>query len=147
MLSRKVVATVFIVIALGLGGVFFAATTYPVGLSGYFQPEYYTQFGPLAICVELLLAGGYLYFGHRKANFTLALFGFTVVAEVFFNLIGLSPTTIPLYARLILLACSAVSLRLAFTNAYRLGRISALGAMGSFILGNLVELFFNDLFV
>ncbi len=147
MFSRKVIATIFIAIALGLGGVFFAAITYPVGLADYFQPAYYTQFGPLAICVELLLAGGYLFGGHRKANFTLALFGFTVLAEVFFNLIGLFPPTIPLYARLILLACSAVSLRLAFTNAYRLGRISALGAVGSFILGNIVEFFFNDLFL
>lgn len=145
MLKRKIIASAFIIIALVLGAIFFSEISFPKGLEGYFKTEYYGQFGPLAICVELLIAGFYLFTAHPKTNFTMALFAFTVLSDLFFNIIGLITTLLPIYALVIFLCCAVFALWLAFTNAFSLGRISLVGAIGSFILGNAVELFFNYL--
>ncbi len=145
MKKRKAIAAIFILIALVLGIIFFLNLSFPVGLAGYVKKEYYNQFGPLAICIELLVAGYYLFKGHQKANFTLALFAFTILLDVFFNLIGLFTSIVPAYATFIFLACAGISLWLAFSNAFNLGRITLIAVLGSFILGNAVELFFNFL--
>jgi len=145
MKKRKFLASAFIVIALVLGALFYSEIVFPVGIEGYFKTEYYSQFGPLAICVELLIAGIYLFTAHPKTNFTMALFAFTVILDLFFNTIGLITTLVPIYALVIFLCCAVFALWLAFSNAFSLGRISLVGAIGSFILGNAVELFFNYL--
>lgn len=142
---RKIIASAFIIIALVLGTIFFSEIMFPKGLEGYFKIAYYSQFGPLAICVELLIGGFYLFLGHPKTNFTMALFAFTALLDPFFNLIGLFTTLVPVYAMVIFLCCAVIGLWLAFSNAFNLGRISFFGALGSFILGNAVELFFNYL--
>ncbi len=145
MKKRKIIASVFIIIALVLSAIFFLEIVFPKGLEGYFKTEYYGQFGPLAICVELLIAGFYLFTGNPKTNFAMALFAFTVLSDLFFNIIGLITTLVPIYALVIFLCCSLFALWLAFSNAFGTGRISFAGAFGSFILGNAVELFFNYL--
>ena len=145
MVQRKLVATIFILIALSLGTVFYYDINFPIGYDGYFNKDYYGQFGPLAICVELFIAGYYVFKKHSKANFTLALFGFTVLLDIFFNLIGLFSSNIPLYANIIFVLCAITSLWMSFANVFDLGKISFWGALWSFILGNLVELFFNYL--
>ncbi len=145
MKKRKIIASVFIIIALILGSIFFSEIEFPMGMEGYFKTEYYSQFGSLAICVELLIAGFYLFSGHPNTNFTMALFAFTVMLDLFFNTIGLITTLLPIYALVIFLCCAVFALWLAFSNAFSLGRISLVGAIGSFILGNAVELFFNYL--
>lgn len=130
-------------IALVLGIIFFQDITFPVGLEEYFKAAYYNQFGPLALCVELLVAGLYLYQGHPKANFTLALFGFSALLDPVFNYFGIFATQLPVYATVIFILCGLLALWLAFTNTFDTGRISIPGAFGSFILGCAVELFFN----
>ncbi|WP_297704954.1 hypothetical protein [uncultured Eudoraea sp.] len=145
MKKRKIIASVLIIIALILGSIFFSEIMFPVGWEGYFKTEYYGQFGPLAICVELLIAGIYMFIAHPKTNFTMALFAFTVLSDLFFNIIGLITTLVPVYALVIFLCCAVLALWLAFSNAFSLGRISLAAAFGSFILGNAVELFFNYL--
>lgn len=132
-------------LALVFGVVFFMGIQFPMGLDSYLKAEYYNQFGPLAICVELLIAGFYLYSKHSKANFTLALFGFTALLDPFFDAVGLFTSNVPPYAMILFGCCALVALWLAFSNTFKLGRISFLGAVGSFILGNAVELFFNYL--
>jgi len=145
MKKRKIIALAFIITALVLGTIFFSEIVFPQGLEGYFRTSYYSQFGPLAICVELLIAGFYLFTGHPKTNFTMALFAFTAFLDLFFNLIGLFITLVPIYAMVIFLCCAVLALWLAFSNAFNTGRISIAAAIGSFILGNAVELFFNYL--
>jgi hypothetical protein len=44
---------------------------------------------------------------------------------------------------ILFVCCALVSLWLAFSNAFNLGRITFIAAFGSFILGTAVELFFN----
>ncbi len=161
--NRKIIATVFIILALVLGAIFFSQTEFfsglkdyfkaedynqidfPTGLKAYFKAEYYTQFGPFAISVELLIAGIYLFNKHPKTNFTLALFGFTALLDLFFNAIGLFTSSVPTYAMFLFVSCALLALWLAFSNTFKLGRISFIGAFVSFILGNAIEFFFNYL--
>lgn len=126
-----------------LGVIFFLDISFPMELTGYFKSEYYSQFGPLAICIELFIAGIYLFIKHPKANFALALFGFTAILDPIFNLVGLFTSLVPLYAMILLVATALVSLWLAFTNAFQLGRISIIGALASLAMGTAIELFFN----
>ncbi len=144
MKSIKIIASIFIILALAYGVVSFLKIEFPVGLEAYFTKEYYSQFGPLAICVELLIAGIYLFNRNTKTNFALALFGFTVLLDIIFNVLGLFSSLLPIYAIVPFLGCALLSLWLAFTNTFKLGRISVIGALISFVLGNVVELFFNN---
>ncbi len=145
MKTRKIIALFFIIIALVLGVIFYFKIQFPIGLEAYFKKEYYSQFGNLAISIELLIAGIYLFNKNVKVNFTLALFGFTVLLDVVFNLLGLFTSMIPVYAMVVFICCALLSLWLAFTDTFSPGRISFIGAVISFILGNAVELFFNYL--
>ncbi|MCP4976789.1 MAG: hypothetical protein GY931_11560 [Maribacter sp.] len=143
MKTRKILASVFIILALTLGVIFYLEIEFPTGLEHYFKIEYYSQFGPLAISVELLIAGIYLFIPHSKVNFTLALFGFTALLDPIFNSIGLFSSMVPLYATVLFICCALLSLWIAFSDIFKIGRISLMGAFASFILGNAVELFFN----
>lgn len=144
MKSIKIIALVFIILALAYGAVSFLKIEFPTGLEAYFTKEYYSQFGPLAICIELLIAAIYLFNRNTKTNFVLALFGFTVLLDIIFNLIGLFSSLLPIYATVPFLGCALLCLWLAFTDTFKLGRISIIGALISFVLGNAVELFFNN---
>ena len=141
---QKILAVVFVLIAMGLGFDFHSDISYPEGPGGYFKNDYIGQFGPLAICVELLVAGIHLFRSHPKANFTLALFGFTALLDPVFNAVGLITTNVPVYGTMLFIFCAIPALWIAFTNTFDLGRISWPRAAGSFVLGILVELFFND---
>ncbi|CAN0570574.1 unnamed protein product, partial [Ectocarpus sp. 12 AP-2014] len=72
--KRKGIALIFTIIALVLGVVFYLKIEYPENFIGYFKKSYYGQFGPLAIYLELLVAAIYIFVGHKKSNFALALF-------------------------------------------------------------------------
>ncbi len=143
MKNRKIIAGIFLGIALVFGLLFYSKIEFPQGLGSYFKQEYYNQFGPLAICVELMIAGFYLLVKHSKANFTLALFGFTALLDPIFNQFGLFTSQVPTYATIVFVVCALLSLWLAFTNTFGLGRLSWIGALLSFALGTAVELFFN----
>lgn len=142
--GRKIIAGAFIGIALVLGAVFYQQIEFPVGLEPYLQASYYGQFGPLALCVELFIAGYYLLRAHKKANFSLALFGFTALLDPLLTRLGILSTQLPTHALIIFVLCGIVALWLAFTNAYQTGRISALWAVLSFLSGLAIELWFNS---
>ena len=140
---RKFLAALYIIIALILGSLFYMALDRPASPFAYFQKEYYNQLGPLTICVEMLIAGIHLFIKHKKANFTLALFGFTALLDPVFNWVGLFDTNVPLYGSMIFIFCAIPALWLAFTNTFGLGKISISSTLLSFGLGLSVELFFN----
>ncbi|WP_299170842.1 hypothetical protein [uncultured Allomuricauda sp.] len=143
MKKRKTIALLLLIIGIALSIAFIMKIEFPQSFETYFKREYYNQFGPLAISVELLIASYYLFIGHKKTNFTLALFGFTAVLDPFFNQIGLFNSIMPLYGTIILSICALLCLWLAFSNAYKLKRLSILAAFFSAVLGVFVELFFN----
>ncbi len=142
---RNLIAFLFIVIAVVLGTLFFLKINFPKGLEGYFKPDYYNQFGPLAICIELLIAGIYLFKKHSKTNFALALFGFTAILDPVFNLTGLFTSLVPTYATILFVVMALVALWLSFSNTFQMGRISLRAALLSFAMGTAIELFFNYL--
>jgi len=145
MKKRKIIALLLLIIGLALSVAFIMKIEFPQGFEAYFKREYYNQFGPLAISVELLIASYYLFIGHKKTNFTLALFGFTALLDPLFNQIGLFNSIVPLYGTIILSICALFCLWVAFTNTYKLKRLTHLTAFFSVVLGVFVELFFNYL--
>ena len=145
MKKRKIISLLLLTIGLALSVAFFIKIEFPQGFKAYFERAYYNQFGPLAISVELLIASYYLFVGHEKTNFTLALFGFTALLDPFFNQIGLFNSLVPLYGTIVLSICALLCLWLAFTNKFNLKRLSYLAAIVSVVLGVLIELFFNYL--
>ncbi len=138
-----VIALTFMVISLVLGITFYLDINYPEHIGGYFKKDYYGQFGPLAICIELLIAAIYLFLGHKKSNFALALFAFTALLDIIFNLTGVFISGVPVYGMILFFICAVISLFIAFSNAFNLGKITIIGAITSFILGNAIELYFN----
>ncbi|NNK60968.1 MAG: hypothetical protein HKP00_10170 [Flavobacteriaceae bacterium] len=145
MKKRKTIALLLLIIALTLSIAFIMKIEFPQGFEAYFKREYYNQFGPLAISIELLIAGYYLLVGHKKTNFALALFGSTALLDPLFNQIGLFNSIVPLYGTIILSICALICLWLAFANTFKLKRLSRLAAFFSVVLGVFVELFFNYL--
>lgn len=145
MKKRKIIALLFLIVGVSLSVAFLLKIEFPQGFEAYFKREYYNQFGPLAISVELLIASYYLFIGHKKTNFTLALFGFTALLDPLFNQIGLFNSIVPLYGTIILSICALLCLWLAFANTFKLKRLSHLAAILSVVLGVFVELFFNYL--
>ena len=145
MKARRTIAAVFLLIALGLGIYFHYKIEFPTDIRDYFRIGTYNQFGPLAISIELLVAGYYLFVGNGKANFALALFAFTALLDPFFNLTGIFTSLVPTFATILFVVCAITSLWITFSNAFGTGRIRFLNAFGSFILGVIIELFFNYL--
>ena len=145
MKKRKIISLLLLIIGIALSVAFIVKIEFPQGFEAYFKREYYNQFGPLAISIELLIASYYLFIGHEKTNFTLALFGFTALLDPLFNQIGLFNSIVPLYGTIILSICALLCLWLAFANTFKLKRLSLLAAIVSVILGVCIELFFNYL--
>lgn len=145
MKKRKFISLLLLIIGTALSLAFLLKIEFPQGFEAYFKREYYNQFGPLAISIELLIAGYQLFIGHKKTNFSLSLFGFTALLDPFFNQIGLFNSIVPLYASIILSICALLCLWLAFANTFKLKRLPRLPAMLSVVLGVFIELFFNYL--
>ncbi len=143
MKKRKTIAFLLLIIGLALSIAFLMKIEFPQGFESYFKRKYYSQYGPLVISAELLIASYYLFIGHKKTNFTLALFGFTALLDPLFNQIGLFKSMVPLYGTIILSICALFCLWLAFANTYKLKRLSNLGTFFSIVLGVIVEIFFN----
>ncbi|GAB1308602.1 hypothetical protein KH5_12850 [Urechidicola sp. KH5] len=145
MKKRKTIASLLLIIGIALSIAFIMKIEFHQGFEVYFKREYYNQFGPLAISVELLIASYYLFRGHKKTNFALALFGFTALLDPIFNQIGLFNSIVPLYGTIILSICALLCLWLAFVNTFNLKRLSNIAAILSVVIGVFIELFFNYL--
>lgn len=142
-MSRIILSITYIAVALGLCIILYAQINFPVDVRSYFRTGFYSQFGAIAIAVELLVAGIYLLLNHKKTNFTMGLFGFTALLDPIFNYFGISSSNVPVYASIIFLCFAGVSLYIAFSNAFDTGKISLVNVVITFTLGVLVELFFN----
>lgn len=145
MKKRKIISLLLLMVGVSLSFAYVFRIEFPQGLEAYFKREYYNQFGPLVISVELLITSYYLFIGHKKTNFTLALFGFTALLDPLFNQIGLFNSVVPLYGTIILSICAVLCLWLAFTNPFKLERLSHSATILSVVLGAFIELFFNYL--
>jgi hypothetical protein len=143
MKTRKSIAIIFFLIAMVMGIVFYQNLNLPESIDGYFKQSYYGQLGALAIAVELAISAYYLFRGNRKANFYLALFGFTAILDILFHISGLLTSNVPIYGMIIFGLCAIISFYIAFSNSFNLGKITLWGALLSFVIGNAIEWFFN----
>lgn len=134
-----------LITAITMSVVFLLKIDFPQGFELYFKREYYRQFGPLVISIELFIAGYYLFTEHQKANFTLAVFGFTALSDFIFDQLGLVDSLMPWYGTVVLTSCAIFCLWIAFQNPFKLQRLSFLAVIGSFAFGGVIELFFNYL--
>ncbi|MEL7120216.1 MAG: hypothetical protein AAFO07_12265 [Bacteroidota bacterium] len=146
MTNRKLIASIFIILALVLGGIFYTQLVFPTRVNAYMRLSFLGQFGSIAICVELLAAGINLFIGHKKTNFLLALFGFTAFLDPIFSLLGLFGSNTPLYATVLFLISGGVALWIAFKNVFKLEALSKAAVVMALVLGVAVEFFFNALF-
>lgn len=143
MKTRKSIAITFSVIAMVMAIVFYLNLNLPKNIEGYFKKSYYGQLGALAIAVELAISAYYLFLGNNKANFYLALFGFTAILDLLLHISSLLTSNVPIYGMVIFATCAVAAFYIAFSNSFNLGKISLLGALLSFAMGNAIEWFFN----
>ncbi|MEL6303540.1 MAG: hypothetical protein AAGL29_04025 [Bacteroidota bacterium] len=145
MKARIFIALGFISIGLAFSLIFFTQIEFPTEVRTYFRTGTYDKFGPLVISVEMVVAGASLLFSKSKANFALAIFGFTALLDPFFNLTGIFTSLVPTYATLVFVFCAIISLWIAFTDTFDTGRIKLFEVLKSFVLGTAIELFINNL--
>lgn len=145
MKNSKAVSILLLLIATTMSIAFFLKIDFPQGFERYFEREYYKQFGPLVVSIELFIAGYYLFIEHQKANFALAVFGFTALFDWIFDQIGLSQSLMPLYGTVVMTICAIFCLWIAFQNVFKQQRISLIALIASFAIGGIIELFFNYL--
>ena len=143
MKTRKAIAITFFLIALVMGILFYMNLNLPKNIEGYFKKSYYGQLGALAIAVELVISSYYLFRGDKKANFYLALFGFTAILDILLHISSLMTSNVPIYGMIVFGLCAIISFYIAFSNTFNLGKISLWSALLSFLLGNAIEWFFN----
>lgn len=142
-MKRKIMALILSLIGVLLSIAFFVKIEFPQGFENYFKREYYNQFGPIVISMELLTANYYLFIGHKNTNFALAVFGCTALLDTLFNQIGLLNSNMPLYGTIIFSICALLCLCIVFLNSFKLSRMSILSTIVSVVLSVLIELFFN----
>jgi len=140
---RKIIAVVFMGVALVFSVFLYLETNHPEDFGEYFNLSFYTQYGPIAISIELFIAGFYLFKESKKANFALALFGFTVVMDIVFHITSFINSNTPLYAMLVFSGCAIGAFYISFSNAFNLGKITLLATITSFVMGNIIEWFFT----
>lgn len=143
MKKRKLLSLFMFLLALVLGVIFYFEIESPQSIWDYFDRSYLGQFGPVAICVELLIAAYYLYIAHQKTNFTLALFAFTVLLDILLSLSGVFESGVPIYGMVLFFITAIISLWISFTNAFELGKITLKATLFSFLVGVAIELYFN----
>lgn len=140
---RKYIAVVFMGIALVFSVLLYLDTNYPEDFANYFSLSFFTQYGPIAISIELIIAGFYLFKASKKANFALALFGFTTLIDITFHLTSIITSNTPLYAMIAFSSCAIGAFYISFSNAFNLGKITLFAIITSFVIGNAIEWFFN----
>lgn len=145
MKARVTISLGFVLIGLAFSLLFFAQIEMPTDLRMYFRTGTYDRFGPLAISIEMLVAGCYLLFAQSKANFALAIFAFTALLDPIFNLTGIFTSLVPTYATLLFIFCALISLWISFTDTFNTGRLTLFSAVVSFLFSTAIELFVNAL--
>lgn len=143
MKNRTIIASILLILGISLSLVFLWQIEFPQGFGAYFKRAYYSQFGPLAISIELFAAAYLSFKGHDNTNLALALFGFTALLDPLLNVLGVITSLVPLFGTIILSICGLWCLWLAFANTFRLKKLSPLMTLLSVVLSIAVELFFN----
>ncbi len=140
MQKRKLLASLLGVTSVGLIVYFFLVTQIKVELDMYFKPEYYLQFSLLILSVALLDASFLLFRKAKRTNLSLAIYGYMVVEEILFDLIGVTSASMPLAIYVIMFACAVPCIWIAHTNTFDTTTLSTRGLIISLMIGALESL-------
>lgn len=133
--NRRWVSAVFIFLALLVIVHFLLNTQIKVEFETYFKSEYYLKFSAILIAFTLLNAGALLLKGSPKANLMLAIFGYMLVLEILFDLVGITLPNISTLATLILLLAAIPALWIAHSNLFDTQKLSYKGLVISLLIG------------
>lgn len=140
MISRKTLSIIFGAVSIGLIVYFFSIKQFKVEFQMYFKPEFYLSFSIFIISVMLLDASISLYRNSERSNLALAIFGYTALLEILFDLIGVTPQNLPLFTYFLLLVCAIPCIWIAHTDTYETGKLSRLGLAISLAIGAIESL-------
>ncbi len=154
MTARTIIGIVFSITAIVFGSIYMANSEFnfdlgayfDYSLKSYFSLEFIWKITPLLICAILLYGGLLLIFKPSKSNLVLALFGFTVLEELFFSSLGIISIDFPYYLTSLFMCIALFALYIAYSSKVNLHRISFKDGLGSLVMGTLINLssyFFN----
>ncbi len=132
---RKLIAFSFASAGLFVICYFLLNNQISVSFETYFKPEYYLKFANVVISVVLINGAVLLYKGHDRTNFVLAVFGYMIIEEVFFDIIGVTVSYSSLLTSIVLLVFAIPALWIAHSNAFQTKPISKLALLGSVAIG------------
>lgn len=132
---RNSTATVFVLVATGLIIHFFLTNQIRVEFETYFKAEYYLKFSTVILSAALLNAGILLFRNRKQTNLAMAVFGYMILEEILFDLLGVTSSDGPLIITLILLGCALPAIWIAHTNAFQTQKLSYTGLIISLIIG------------
>lgn len=146
--ARKIIGSLFSIIAILFSAIFIMQTNLNIDLDAYFDfsfksyfsLDYLRQITPLLINLILLYGGILLIFKPSISNPVLALFGFTVIEEVLFNWFGVISTNYPTYIIVIFFCCALLSVWIAYSNKINQKRLSFKEGVSSLFIGTLINL-------
>ena len=135
MIKRKIASILLAIVSIGLVIYFLFTTQIRAEFATYFKPEYYLKFSLLIISAMLLNAAFLLFKDAKGANLALAIFGYTVVEEILFDLIGVTTVNMPWFAYIVLFVCAVPSLWIAHSNMFKTEELSLKGLIISLVIG------------
>ncbi|OEK04025.1 hypothetical protein [Roseivirga misakiensis] len=141
MKKRRITSLLLSIVALSLIVYFFSTTQLSVEFSMYFKPEYYLKYSLLIISLMLINAAFLLFKNDKGANLSLAIFGYTILEEIIFDLLGITSVNMPLVAYIVLFACALPSLWIAHSNTFNTEKLSTKGLVISLAIGALESLY------
>ena len=104
----------------------------------FFDIEYVISLTPMIVYSILLISGLVLLFNFTGSNFFMAFFGHTVIEDMLFNIVGLTNSTLSKNVMLVLGFLAVLALFVAYSNYFKLNKLSVGDAVYSFILGTLI---------
>ena len=104
----------------------------------FLDVDYVISLTPMIVYCILLISGLVLLFNFSGSNFFLAFFGHTVIEDMLFNMIGLTSSTLSKNVMLVLGFLAVLALFVAYSNYFKLNKLSVGDAVYSFILGTLI---------
>ena len=135
MIKRKTASILLAIVSISLLVYFLWTTQIRVEFTTYFKPEYYLKFSLLIISAMLFNAAILLFRNAKGTNLALAIFGYTVVEEILFDLIGVTAVNMPLFAYIVLFICAVPCIWIAHSNLYKTEKLSIKELMIGLVIG------------
>ena len=140
MAIRKIIGTAFSVVAFITLGIFISRTEFSIQLHSWISLKYYMQFSPYVVSIMLLYCGVYLLRRNPKANFAMAIFGYTIFEITALDWMGIVSNNLGTYTTIMFVCCAIMALWIAHANSFSLRKLSLMQILISVFIGALESL-------